>query len=145
MDFTLTESQQAVAALAAEVLAAPDPWKQLARAGLLDMSSLGVLDLAMLLTETGRRVPSLKALATLMTGALPLARWGHRDLLPAVASGELILTAALRELSATSVTGGTITGTKIGVPYAAQAHRLLVSAASGVALVDPQKTSLIRT
>jgi len=58
MDFTPTESQQAVAALAAEILAEPDPWKALARAGLLDASSLGVLDLTTLLAEIGRRAPS---------------------------------------------------------------------------------------
>jgi 3-oxo-4-pregnene-20-carboxyl-CoA dehydrogenase alpha subunit len=148
MDFTLAGSQQAVAALAAEVLAAPDPWKELARAGLLDVSSLGVLDITVLLTEIGRRTPSRKALATVMTGALPLLRWGRPGLLPAVASGELILTAALREPSgppATTVTDGTITGTKVGVPYAAQAHRILVSASPGVAIVDPAGVTLIRT
>jgi 3-oxo-4-pregnene-20-carboxyl-CoA dehydrogenase alpha subunit len=133
MDFIPAESQQAVAALAAEVLAAPDPWKELARAGLLDMSSLGLLDTAFLLTEIGRRAPSLKPLATLMTGALPLARWGHTHLLPAVASGELLLTAALREPSnpeptppATTLTDGKLSGTKIGVPYAKQAGLVLV-------------------
>ena len=98
MDFTPAGSQQAVAVLAAEVLAAPDtsdPWKELARGGLLDVSSLGVLDLAVLLTEISRRNPSLKPLATLMTGALPLLRWGRRpDLLPGVASGELLGRAA---------------------------------------------------
>ena len=89
----------------------------------------------MLLTEIGKRAPSMKALATLMTGALPLARWGRPALLPAVASGELILTAALREPShpaplppVTAVTNGTITGRKIGVPYAEQSHLLLVPA-----------------
>lgn len=165
MDFTPTESQQAVAALAAEILAEPDPWKALARAGLLDVSSLGVLDLAVLLTEIGRRAPSLKALATLMTGALPIARWGNPALqqavLPGVASGELLLTAAVREPStpqpdppATTITNGTITGTKVGVPHADQAHLVLVPASSmimnssgqiapktvhdhGVALVSP--------
>ena len=103
MDFTPTESQQAVAALAAEILAEPDPWKALARAGLLDASSLGVLDLTTLLAEIGRRAPSTQALATLLTGALPVARWGSdelkQELLPGVASGELFLTAALREPS----------------------------------------------
>src|SRR5580700_566853 len=109
MDFTPAESQQAVAALAAEVLGSadlskgPDPWKELARAGLLDASSLGVLDLAVLLTEIGRHAPSLKAHATLMTGALPVLRWGSDELkqrlLPGIASGELLLTAALREPS----------------------------------------------
>jgi 3-oxo-4-pregnene-20-carboxyl-CoA dehydrogenase alpha subunit len=139
MDFTPTESQQAVAALAAEVLGSADPWKELARAGLLDVSALGVLDLAVLLTEIGRRAPSLKAHATLMTGALPLLRWGSdqlkQDVLPGVASGELLLAAALREPStpqpappATTITDGTLTGTKVGVPHAEQAHLVLVPA-----------------
>jgi len=138
MDFTLGETQQAVSQLAAQVLTGPDPWKELARAGLLDVSppdGLGVLEVAVLLTEIGQRTPSMKALATLMTGALPLARWGRPALLPAVASGELILTAALREPShpaplppVTAVTDGTITGLKIGVPYAAEATRLLIPA-----------------
>ena len=139
MDFALGERQQAVADLAAEVLGADrpraaDPWKELARAGLLDVSppdGLGVLEVAVLLTEIGKRAPSMRALATLMTGALPLARWGRPDLLPAVASGELLLTAALREPPqgpATSVTDGKITGLKIGVPYAEQSRLLLVPA-----------------
>jgi alkylation response protein AidB-like acyl-CoA dehydrogenase len=134
MDFTLGERQQAVANLAAEVLGAADPWKELARAGLLDVSppdGLGVLEVAVLLTAIGKRAPSMQALATLMTGALPLARWGRPDLLPAVASGELLLTAALREppaAPATAVTDGKITGTKIGVPYAAQSRLLLIPA-----------------
>jgi len=139
MDFALGERQQAVADLAAEVLGADrpraaDPWKDLARAGLLDVSppdGLGVLEVAVLLTEIGKRAPSMRALATLMTGALPLARWGRPDLLPAVASGELLLTAALREPPqgpATSVTDGKITGLKIGVPYAGQSRLLLVPA-----------------
>ena len=137
MDFTPAGSQRAVAALAAEILTEPDPWKELARAGLLDASALGVLDIAVLLTEIGRRAPSTQALATLMTGALPVARWGSSDLqqslLPGVASGELLLTAAIREPSnpqpdppVTAVTNGTITGTKVGVPHAEQASLLLV-------------------
>jgi 3-oxo-4-pregnene-20-carboxyl-CoA dehydrogenase alpha subunit len=137
MDFTPAESQQAVAALAVGILTEPDPWKELARAGLLDVSSLGLLDTAFLLTEIGRRAPSLKAHATLMTGALPLLRWGHpdlqRQLLPGVASGELLLTAALREPSnpqptppATTITDGKLSGTKVGVPYAEQAALILV-------------------
>ncbi len=176
MDFSLGESQQAVASLAAQVLGGADPWKELAQAGLLDVSELGVLDAAVLLTEIGRHATpdSLKALATLMTGALPVARWGdshlQQELLPAIASGELTLTAAIREPSnpapaipATTVTNGKITGTKIGVPYAEQSHRLLVPASMitgssgpiapktardhGVVIVDPKApgVGLIRT
>jgi 3-oxo-4-pregnene-20-carboxyl-CoA dehydrogenase alpha subunit len=150
MDFTPAGSQQAVAALAAEILSAADPWKELARAGLLDATSLGLLDITTLLTEIGRRSPFLRAHATLMTGALPLLRWGRADLLPA----DLALTAALREPAhpepdppATAVTNGTITGTKIGVPYAGQSDLILVPAATGVALVDPraQGVTLTRT
>jgi alkylation response protein AidB-like acyl-CoA dehydrogenase len=150
MDFTPADSQRAVARLAAEILTEPEPWKALAQAGLLDATSLGLLDITTLLTEVGRRSPSLKAHATLMTGALPLLRWGRPDLLPA----DLTLTAALREPShpepdppATAVTNGTITGTKIGVPYAGQSDLILVPAATGVALVDPhaQRVTLTRT
>jgi alkylation response protein AidB-like acyl-CoA dehydrogenase len=137
MDFTPAESQQAVAALAAEILTQPDPWKELARSGLLDVTSLSLLDTTFLLTEIGRRTPSLKTHATLMTGALPVARWGSPELkqalLPGVASGELLLTAALRESShpqpippATTITTGKLTGVKVGVPHAEQAHLLLV-------------------
>jgi hypothetical protein len=142
MDFALGERQQAVAGLAAEVLTAEDSWKELARAGLLDVSppdGLGVLEVAVLLTEIGKRAPSMQALATLMTGALPLARWGRLDLLAGVASGELLLTAALREPlqgPATSVTDGTISGLKIGVPYAAESHLLLVPARSDPMIVS---------
>jgi hypothetical protein len=139
MDFTLGERQQAVADLASEVLGADspraaDPWKELVRAGLLDVSppdGLGVLEVAVLLTAIGKRAPSMQALATLMTGALPLARWGRPDLLHGVASGELLLTAALREppaAPATAVTDGKIIGLKIGVPYANQSHLLLIPA-----------------
>jgi 3-oxo-4-pregnene-20-carboxyl-CoA dehydrogenase alpha subunit len=152
MDFTLGEREQAVADLAAEVLGGADPWQELAGAGLLALGGdgLGVLEVAVLLTEIGRRAApgSLKALATLMTGALPLARWGGEDLcrawLPGVAAGALGLTAALREPSEPEpdppralVTGGTVSGIKVGVPYADQASRILVPASSGVVLVDP--------
>ena len=129
MDFTPDESQQAVAGLAAEVLTAADPWIQLAKAGLL---SLGVMDTATLLTEIGRRAPwiAMKALATLMTGALPVDRWGtnqlKEELLPPVSAGEMVLTAAIRE-----------------APWANEASRILVPADDGVTLVDP--TDIVMT
>jgi 3-oxo-4-pregnene-20-carboxyl-CoA dehydrogenase alpha subunit len=131
MDFTPSESQQAVAGLAAEVLTAADPWKELAKAGLL---SLDVLDTTTLLTEIGRRAPQLamKALATVMTGALPVNRWGSDqvkdELLPGVASGELILTAAIRE-----------------APLAEEAARILIPVPAGVALADPGSDDITLT
>jgi hypothetical protein len=151
VDFSLTDSQQEIARLAGQLLdeRKADPWKELARAGLLALSlpaelggdGLGVLDTAVLLTEIGRRAAPVPALATLMTGVLPVARWGNgelrRALLPPAATGEMILTAALREPSdpmprvpATTVAAdGTVSGTKVGVPYCAQAGRVLLSVA----------------
>jgi len=153
MDFSPAESQQAVASLAGQVLGGPDPWTHLAQVGLLSLGGdgVGLPELTVLLTEIGRHAApdSLKALATLMTGALPVVRWGSGELkqavLPGVASGELILTAAIREPSepapadpATTVTDGRITGTKVGVLYAEQSHLILVPASTGVFLVDPR-------
>jgi 3-oxo-4-pregnene-20-carboxyl-CoA dehydrogenase alpha subunit len=176
VDFSLTESQQEIARLAGQLLdaspggrpprtpaelASPggrpprtpaanegkaDPWKELARAGLLALSlppelggdGLGVLDTAVLLTEIGRRAAPVPALATLMTGVLPVVRWGddgtRRALLPAAAAGELVLTAGLREPSeamplapaVTVAADGTVSGIKVGVPYCAQAGRVLL-------------------
>jgi alkylation response protein AidB-like acyl-CoA dehydrogenase len=149
MDFTLTETQQAVADLAAQVLIGPDPWKALAQAGLLEVSppnGLGVAEVTVLLTEIGRRAPTMKALS--MTSALAMLRWGRP------VPGEMLLTAAIREPSdpapdppATALANGKITGTKIGVPYAAEAHRILVPTSSGVALLDPTEggVTLIHT
>jgi len=105
MDFTLGERQQAVADLAAEVSALTAPGPRIpgrsspgpACSTCPRPTASAVLEVAVLLTEIGRRAPSMQALATLMTGALPLLRWGRQDLLPAVASGEAPLTAALRE------------------------------------------------
>jgi 3-oxo-4-pregnene-20-carboxyl-CoA dehydrogenase alpha subunit len=98
VDFALGETQQAVAAAAAPVLdhrhppsaAATEPgewgdralWKELGQAGLLGIGGdgLGVMDTAVLLTEIGRRAAPVPALATLAMGALPVVRWGGRDL-----------------------------------------------------------------
>jgi 3-oxo-4-pregnene-20-carboxyl-CoA dehydrogenase alpha subunit len=167
MDFTLGETQQAVARVAAEVLGPVPPavppaagegdgfdsalWKELGRAGLLSLAlpawlggdGLGVLDVAVALTEAGRRAARVPALATLVLGVLPVVRWGDRDLqqalLGGVAAGDTVLTAALREPSgvmparpATTATlkraSGTVSGVKIGVPYAAAADWILVPA-----------------
>lgn len=164
MDFSLTESEQEIARLAGQLLdgAKADPWKEFARVGLLGLSvppelggdGLNVLGTAVLLTEVGKRAAPVPALATLMTGVLPVVRWGDSDLrralLPPAAAGEMILTAAIREPSdpmprvpAATVTEGTVSGTKVGVPYCAQAGRVLLpvnfgpAGGTGVIIVDP--------
>jgi hypothetical protein len=168
MDFSLTDAQQETARLARQLLddGRADPWKELARSGLLALSlpvglggdGLGVMETAVLLTEIGRRAVPVPALATLMTAVLPIVRWGSEDLqralLPPAAAGELILTAGIREPSdplprtpASTVTDGTVSGIKLGVPYGAQAGRILLPVSftspegpngkTGVVIIDP--------
>jgi 3-oxo-4-pregnene-20-carboxyl-CoA dehydrogenase alpha subunit len=127
VDFTLGETQQEVARLAAQVLQGARPagvaagqgdagydtalWKELAQAGLLSLAlpewldgdGLGVLDAAMAVTEAGRAGAAVPLLATVMTGVLPVTRWADRSVqetvLAGVGSGAAVLTAALREPS----------------------------------------------
>ena len=131
-------------------------WKELAQAGLLGLAvpgslggeGLGVAETAVLLTEAGRAAAAVPALATLAMGVLPVTRWGSGEqqqaLLAGVAAGDTLLTAAIREpsepmppLPATTLRDGngagpgTVSGVKIGVPYAAAANWILVPARLG--------------
>src|SRR5215471_7549656 len=158
VDFTLGETQQAVAQAAAHALDRDPPlpdhalrgealWKELGQAGLLGLAlpawlggdGLGVLDTAVLLTEVGRRAAPVPALATLAMGVLPAVRWGDRGLqrvlLDGVAAGDTVLTAAVREPSdpmplapATTVRDGRVSGVTTGVQYGAAARWILVPA-----------------
>jgi 3-oxo-4-pregnene-20-carboxyl-CoA dehydrogenase alpha subunit len=169
VDFGLDESQREVAGLAREVMAPePEPsslWKAMAQAGLLTLAvpeslggaGLGVVESAIVLAEVGRRTAPVPALATLALGVLPVVRAGtaeqRRAVLGPVVEDAAVLSAALHEPSAplterprtSAARDGAdwvVSGTKIGVPYAATAHRILIPAAipgGGVAvlLVDP--------
>ena len=128
MDFDLSDEQQATIDVAAKLLgdkSTPDAiraveqaddlrfdrdlWAAMADAGLLGIAvpaehggaGLGVLELAMVLEEVGRRTAPVPALATLALGALPVARFGTAEqqaaLLPGVVAGTTVLTAALVE------------------------------------------------
>jgi alkylation response protein AidB-like acyl-CoA dehydrogenase len=159
--FGLEESQRAVAGLAADVLGRGDEpdvtWRALAKTGLLGLAlpeslggdGLGVLAVSLVLTEVGRRAATVPALATLALGVLPVVACGTREqqenLLPPVADGDRVLTAAIHEIGAALPTrpstvcrDGTVAGTKVGVPFADTAHRVLVSTSDGVVLVDPR-------
>jgi alkylation response protein AidB-like acyl-CoA dehydrogenase len=166
MDFDLDENAQELQRLAAGVLdreASPprlevhersgDPyddklWKTLAGAGLLGAclpedlggAGLGAVELAVLLREIGAHAAPIPAYASL-TAAVTLARHGAGDLragLAALAEGEMVITAAVREpggeLAAPATTATragdayVIEGVKTFVPYAEQAARILVPA-----------------
>ena len=137
-------------------------WKELGQAGLLSLAlpaelggdELGMLGIAALLTEVGRHAARIPALATFALGVLPVMRSPdpvlRAKLLAGVTGGDTILTAALREPSspmpdepgamATALSlGGTVSGVKVGVPYAAAARWILVpaSVADGAASRGP--------
>ena len=145
-------------------------WKELGQSGLLSLAlpaelggdDLGVEATAAVLTEVGRQAARVPALATLALGVLPVVRSADaklvRKLLTGVAAGETILTAAIREPShpmpaapstRASLAGetGTVSGIKIGVPYAAAAHWILVPASTAtgdtvVAIIEPDADGL---
>jgi alkylation response protein AidB-like acyl-CoA dehydrogenase len=169
VDFTLDDTQHAVADLAAGVLRTePDDtrtraalmseagydepaWKAMAAAGLLALGvpeplggeGFGALETSLVLTEVGRQTLPLPAMATLALGVLPVAAFGdaaqQQALLPEVSAGG-VLTAALRDAQGTTLqwTAAGLSGTRVGVPYAAQAAGLLVPTNAGVAVVDPR-------
>ena len=153
MDFTLDETQQEIAGLAADILrrevdaARPageggydeQVWRALGKAGLLSLAlppelggaGLGAVEVAVLLTELGRAAAPVPAL-TLALGVLPLEFLGTPDqraaLLPEVATGDVLVTAAVHEPSAPLVAkpstqavaeagGWALTGVKTGVPF----------------------------
>uniref|UniRef100_UPI002B27178E acyl-CoA dehydrogenase family protein n=1 Tax=Nocardioides sp. TaxID=35761 RepID=UPI002B27178E len=166
--FTLTdpesiEALDAVRSVAREALDRDADWKALAAAGLLALpvpeahggEGLGLPEVGVLLRETGARALHLPVWETLCCGVLTLAAHGtdsqREALLPGVASGDVLLTPALREVGrglaesasdlATTYDDGTVSGRKIAVTFADQARRLLVTARHGddvvAVLVDP--------
>jgi alkylation response protein AidB-like acyl-CoA dehydrogenase len=173
VDFTLDDTQTEIAALAAKVLGAPgDPWRALAGAGLLALAlppdlegdGLGVAEVAQVLTEAGRAAAPVPAYAALALGVLPVETLGtpaqRAELLPPVAAGETLLTAALHEPSApltadpaTTARAGDgrwlLSGVKTAVPYAQEAVRILtpVTTPGGTAifLVDPHAEGVTLT
>lgn len=177
MDFGLDEAQRAIAELAASVLreSATDSaraaaavaadsgydetlWKAMAQAGLLSLAlpdglggdGLGPVEVALVLTEVGRQVLPLPALATLALGVLPVTAAAptavQQELLGQVGDGA-VLTAALRDAPADPVrqSGDTVSGSRIGVLYAAQAAWLLVPTESSTAVIAPDAPGVTTT
>ena len=140
-------------------------WAELAGANLLGIavpeaqggSGLGLIEVCLLLEQQGRTVAPVPLWATLVLGALPIARWGTDEQrsawLPGVVSGRVKLSAALTEVGAHrnsappfSATGDgdgwRLSGSASAVPQAHLADRVIVPATSGgglvLAIVDPR-------
>ena len=142
----------------------PELWGKLGQAGLVglavpeawDGGGLGFLEVAGVLEQIGRTTAPVPFFETVVLGALPVAQFGSdaqkRAILPELAAGQLVMTAALIEpegevetpgVQATAKDGGwVLEGVKSYVPAAALADRMLVSAMTdegpAVFLVDPR-------
>lgn len=183
MDFSFSEEQEAVRDLAKQILEGQVTherlkeleageerfdrklWQELANAGLLGITlpeavggaDQGFLAVALLLEQVGHTVAMVPVLPTLVMGAMPIAEFGTDDQkqqwLPGVASGDVVLTAALTEFG-TDALHPTVTATPDGdawrldgvkeeVAAGLIADAVLVPATTGegrigVFLVDPK-------
>ncbi len=129
MDFSLSDEQNAIRDLAAQIFgdhASDDAlqqfsrdgatyddalWQVLAEQGLLGIalpeqaggSGLGLVELCLVLEEQGRRVAPVPLFSTLVLGALPIMEFASEALasrwLPQVAAGEARLSAAIAEMN----------------------------------------------
>lgn len=169
MDFSFSEEQIQIKDLANQILRdncsddflmsfgksgqrySEELWQLFAESGLLGMavpeafggSGFGLIEICQMLEEQGRHVAPIPLLPSLVLGGLPITAFGSEEqknaLLPKLASGEAILTAAIAEQTMASAmcescsaqaSGDhwTLTGTRLAVPFAEQAAALLVIA-----------------
>lgn len=127
MDFSLTEDQEALRDLAAQILAEQSTkerldaldasgewldrelWQQLVDAGIVGVAlpeehgggGYGFVELHLVLQEVGATVAHVPLLETVVMGGLPIAEFGsdsqRQTLLPGIAAGDLLVTTALVE------------------------------------------------
>ncbi|MFH1485906.1 MAG: acyl-CoA dehydrogenase family protein [Chloroflexota bacterium] len=180
MDFSLSEEQEMLKTMARDFLEKECPktvvramiedeegyppklWRKMAELGWMGLvipeeyggSGGSFLDLAVLLEEMGRALLPGPFFSTVVLGAIPLllgsSEAQKRELLPGIASGELILTLALTEPSARYDAAGVevravadgkdylISGTKLFVPNAHIADHIICVARTGET-ADPEE------
>ncbi|MGY1436706.1 acyl-CoA dehydrogenase family protein [Streptomyces reniochalinae] len=130
MDFRPTEEQTAARDLAAGIIddlatherltalgTGTDPvlWKTLSGAGLLAaVEEIGLVGLALVLEEQGRRTAQIPLAATCAFGLLPVAAYGtdaqRARLLPGLRDGTAVATGALPSFLGASSTGASLSG-----------------------------------
>lgn len=163
MDFSPDEGQRAVADVVTSALGRDNGWDALVGGGVtafgvperLGGDGLGLPEIAAALTEIGRHGATGPALATLGLGLIPLldlAADEQQDrYLAGVAKGGVLSAAlnepgsALPDRPAVNLSGGRLSGTKVGVPYAALADWLVVTTDGGVVVVSPKADGVTLT
>ena len=175
MDFALTEEQQALGDVAAQVLGATvthqrlseleqgdgaifdrNVWHQLAEAGVLAAmvpeahggSGLNIAALLKVFEAAGRTVAPVPLVPTLVLGALPLARYGSDEQQAAWLPGVAdgsVLLTAAVDEVHVTVTDGRLSGEATAVAYAQHADRILVATDGGIYLVDPSGDGIALT
>ncbi|GAY18020.1 acyl-CoA dehydrogenase family protein [Mycobacterium sp. shizuoka-1] len=163
MDFSPEEGQQAVTDVVTSALERDNSWDALVAGGIMAFGvperlggdGLGLAEITSALTQVGRFGNVSPAFATLGLGLLPLldlASDAQQDrYLAGVAKGAVLTAAlnepghALPERPATRLAGGTLNGTKVGVPYAGTAEWIVVSTDSGVVVVSPKASGVSLT
>jgi alkylation response protein AidB-like acyl-CoA dehydrogenase len=163
VDFSPDEGQQAVADVVTSALGRDNSWQALVDGGVIAFGvperlggdGLGLAEVAAALTEVGRHGTVGPALATLGLGLVPLLDLASDEqqdrYLANVAKGGVLTAAlnepgaALPERPATALSGGKLSGTKVGVPYAEQAEWMLVTTDNGVVVVAPKADGVTLT
>ena len=160
MDFSPEPAQRAVADVVTSVMdrnaESGDLWSALAASGVTTLAlperlggdGLGISEVATVLTELGRHGAVTPALATLGLSVVPLLQFAtdqQQDTYFSRVAGGGVLTAALNEPGtalpdrpSTTFVGNRLTGTKVGVPYAARADWMIVTADNAVVVVSPK-------
>jgi alkylation response protein AidB-like acyl-CoA dehydrogenase len=155
VDFSPDEGQQAVADVVTSVLERDNSWDALVAGGVTALAvpervggdGVGLPELATALTEIGRHGTTGPALGVLGATAvlLDLASDAQQDrFLAGIGKGSIVTPAlnepgaALPDKPTAKLAGGKLNGTKIGVPYAAQADWVVVTADTGVVVVSPK-------
>jgi alkylation response protein AidB-like acyl-CoA dehydrogenase len=155
VDFSPDEGQQAVADVVTSVLERDNSWDALVAGGVTALAvpervggdGVGLPELATALTEIGRHGTTGPALGVLGATAvlLDLASDAQQDrFLAGIGKGSIVTPAlnepgaALPDKPTAKLAGGKLNGTKIGVPYAAQADWVIVTADTGVVVVSPK-------
>jgi acyl-CoA dehydrogenase len=174
VDFSLTEEQEDLRGLAAQIFggrATPervaaaettterfdrDLWRELAKAGLVGIGlpgeagglELGLVELLVVCEEHGRTVAPVPLVWT-ATAALAVAAHGtlaqQEHWLPGVCAGDVVLTSTLPVGAGDlRVSGGRLSGTALAVPYGHVADAVLVPVGDRLYALDPAGPGVTR-